>query len=127
MSTSQRALGAYRHGLRAARIAFQGDTTMLNAARLKMRQGMEKPNPELSKDQQISLMEDVALFLRRNLVQGKKIKESTTTSDGKDVYRLNIHKDTELGDNDTVKNAKTTLKANGGVGCCGGSGAASKS
>ncbi|BAO42579.1 protein FMP36 [Kluyveromyces marxianus] len=107
-----RALAAYRNGLRAARVAFGGDTRMLVAARQKMREGMiNPPNPELSPDEQIKHMNDVAQFLRQNIVQGKKAEG--------DKYHLNIHKDTELGDNETIKTAKKTLVAQGG-GCCGG-------
>lgn len=113
MSLRQAALNAYRHGLRATRTAFDGDARMLLAARAKMREGMENPpNPELSKEQQIQHLEDVAVFLRRNLVQGKK--EGTG-----EKYHLNIHGETELGDNDSIKKAKSTLVSRGG-GCCGG-------
>ncbi|CEP61266.1 Mzm1p LALA0_S02e10528g [Lachancea lanzarotensis] len=112
MSTRMAALAAYRNGLRATRVAFSQDTRVLLAARTQMRDGMvHPPNPELSPEQQISHLNDVAEFLRRNIVQGKKTEG--------DKYALNIHKDTELGDNETVKQAKATLAAKGG-GCCGG-------
>ncbi|CDO95395.1 unnamed protein product [Kluyveromyces dobzhanskii CBS 2104] len=106
------ALGAYRNGLRAARVAFKGDMRMLVAARQQMRDGMvNPPSPELPSEEQIKLMNDVAQFLRQNVVQGKKTND--------DKYHLNIHKDTELGDNETIKTTKKTLAAQGG-GCCGG-------
>lgn len=113
MSSSLRALNAYRHGLRASKVAFNGDSRMLLAARQKMRDGMvNPPNPELPVDKQIQHLEEVANFLRQNLVQGKK-----TGSEQR--YALNIHRDTELGDNETINETKKTLAAQGG-GCCGG-------
>lgn len=113
MSLRQNALNAYRNGLRATRIAFNGDTRMLLASRAKMREGMENPpNPELSKEQQIKHLEDVATFLKRNLVQGRK-------EGSEEKYHLNIHKETELGDNESIKKAKSTLASEVG-GCCGG-------
>lgn len=124
-STARRALIAYRHGLRAARIAFDQDTRMLLAARQQMRDGMiHPPNPEVPVTEQIKLMEDVALFLRKNVVQGKRVESRDPAEDP--TYHLNIHKDTELGDNDDVKqpsrrNTLTSGTVTGG-GCCGGSG-----
>ena len=121
---TKQALTAYRHGLRAAKIAFNQDTRLLLAARQKMKQGMIKPEQnDLPIEQQIKLMEDVALFLRRNVVQGEKIESNST----KPTYHLNLHKDSELGDNDDIKNISkrntlTSGTSNGG-GCCGGSGA----
>ncbi|AQZ09367.1 MZM1 (YDR493W) [Zygosaccharomyces parabailii] len=113
MNLKQNALDAYRHGLRATRVAFNGDTRVLLAARAKMREGMlNPPNPELTPEQQVQHLEDVALFLRRNLVQGTKEGDE-------EKYHLNIHKETELGDNETIKETKKTLASRGG-GCCGG-------
>ncbi|CAI4038343.1 hypothetical protein SMKI_04G6870 [Saccharomyces mikatae IFO 1815] len=113
MSTRLKALNAYRHGLRATRVAFQNDTEVLIAARAKMRSGMLcPPNPKLNTEEQIQHLEDVAVFLRRNLVQGKKV-DGTNTKEPR--YHLNIHKDTELGDNETVADptvkVKTKLRA----------------
>lgn len=112
MSSSTKALAAYRNGLRATRIAFRQDIPMLLAARSKMREGMANPpSQELSVDEQIQHLNDVALFLKRNIVQGKK--------DDQGKYHLNIHEDTELGDNESIKTTKKTLAAGNG-GCCGG-------
>ncbi|KAI1372469.1 hypothetical protein F4677DRAFT_263592 [Hypoxylon crocopeplum] len=92
------ALPAYRGLLRAARIAFQGDSRVLNAARSSIREGfranasLEPTNPEVPGA--IKHAEEVAALLRKNIVQGKKEGE---------VYKLRIHEDTERGDNDTVK------------------------
>ncbi|QLQ79854.1 hypothetical protein HG537_0C05030 [Torulaspora globosa] len=113
MSSNLRALNAYRNGLRATRVVFQGDTRMLLAARQKMRDGMiNPPNPELPIDKQIEHLEEVARFLRQNLVQGTK-------TGPEEKYHLNIHRETELGDNESIKEAKQTLASQAG-GCCGG-------
>lgn len=86
---------------------------MLLAARAQMRQGIiNPPNPDLSIDDQIKHLEEVSRFLRQNLVQGKKV-------DSGEKYHLNIHKETELGDNESLKKTKKTLASQGG-GCCGG-------
>ncbi|KAI0599557.1 hypothetical protein F4775DRAFT_591343 [Biscogniauxia sp. FL1348] len=96
MSTA--ALPAYRNLLRAARTAFQGDDRVLTAARASIREGfrakasLEPSSPELP--DAIKHAEEVASILRQNVVQGKKEGEA---------YKLRIHKDTERGDNDTVK------------------------
>lgn len=119
------ALNAYRHGLRAARIAFSQDTRLLLAARQKMREGMRNPeNPDLPMEKQIKLMEDVALFLRRNLVQGELVDKAAEGK--KPTYHLNLHKDSELGDNEEIKKGvkrNTLVSGTGGGassgGCCG--------
>ncbi|AAS53709.1 AFR338Wp [Eremothecium gossypii ATCC 10895] len=113
MSTSSRALAAYRNALRATKVAFGEDVRMLVAARKAMRHGMLAPDASLPVEDQITHMNDIATFLRRNLVQGKKV------SGKDDVYQLRIHEETELGDNATIKETKTTLASQGG-GCCGG-------
>lgn len=100
MSLIKDALAAYRNGLRATRVAFGNDTQMLLAARKMMRNGMKTPpKPEQKQEDQIQHLNDVALFLRRNLVQGTRKEDA-------DVYKLNIHKDIELGDNATIKKHK---------------------
>ncbi|KAI8950115.1 hypothetical protein F4801DRAFT_362512 [Xylaria longipes] len=102
------ALPAYRNLLRAARVAFQGDGTMLTAARSSIRQGfranaaLEPTSPEFPAA--VKHAEEVATILRQNVVQGKR--------DG-DRYKLRIHEETERGDNDTIKTASS-----GGGKCC---------
>ncbi|EHY58344.1 Mitochondrial zinc maintenance protein 1, mitochondrial [Exophiala dermatitidis] len=95
------ALAAYRHLLRAIRIAFQGDDHLLHAARTQARIGFEASSSLDPSSEEavkgIEHAEGVASILRHNIVQGKH-------EDGSDVIRLNIHKDIERGDNDTVKN-----------------------
>ncbi|KAI0908070.1 hypothetical protein F4824DRAFT_188368 [Ustulina deusta] len=106
MSTT--ALPAYRSLLRAARMAFQDDGKMLDAARSAIRSGfrtnaaLEPTSPEFPTA--VKHAEEVATILRQNVVQGRR--------DG-DVYKLRIHEETERGDNDTVKSAGTS-----GGKCC---------
>ncbi|KAK9786767.1 putative Mitochondrial zinc maintenance protein 1, mitochondrial [Seiridium cardinale] len=106
------AVAAYRHLLRAARLAFQGDEPILNAARSQIRTGfrdhasLDPKSPEIN--DHIKHAQDVATILRENVVQGKK---------NGDKYKLRIHEYTERGDNDTVKVAGgKTVKIGGG--CC---------
>lgn len=92
------ALSAYRTALRATGVAFRGDTTVLNAARLKIKQGFEE-NRELSDagkiDEEIQKLNEVSSFLIKNIVQGE-------LKDG-EKYHLKFHSRTELGDNESIK------------------------
>lgn len=54
---------------------------------------------------------EVARILRQNVVQGE-------AKAGAQHYHLNIHQETERGDNESLK-MNTTMPA-GGSGCCGG-------
>ncbi|KAI1163848.1 hypothetical protein F5B18DRAFT_651174 [Nemania serpens] len=107
------ALPAYRNLLRAARLAFQGDGTMLTAARSSIREGfranaaLEPTSPEFPAA--VKHAEEVATILRQNVVQGKR-------EEG-DLYKLRIHEETERGDNDTVKFSGQTLSTAGGKRC----------
>jgi complex III assembly factor LYRM7 len=68
------ALNAYRHLLRATRIAFEGDHHLLHAARTQARAGFDKQTwlDSSSKDvtDAIAHAEGVAQILRHNIVQG---------------------------------------------------------
>ncbi|OWB69772.1 hypothetical protein B5S30_g5203 [[Candida] boidinii] len=110
-STSQKALQAYRQALRATGVCFK-----------------DPENADKSVDERINLLIQVSKFLKSNIVQGEKHGK---TPEGKDKYLLNIHKDTELGDNDKIggKNRRKPTLGNpnpssgsGSGGCCGGSG-----
>ncbi|KAL7785610.1 hypothetical protein V8C37DRAFT_393582 [Trichoderma ceciliae] len=108
-------LAAYRHLLRAARIAFQGDIHVLSAAQNQIRQTFQE-NRALDSSSGIQTAirhaEDVATILRENVVQGQK-----TGSNGDDhTYKLRIHEHTERGDNDSVLTAGN-VKNGGGCGC----------
>jgi complex III assembly factor LYRM7 len=82
---------------------------VLSAARQQIRQGFREkallPASDPAVDPAIRHAEEVAHFLRSNLVQGKR--------EG-DMYKLRIHERTERGDNDTIKLAGgKTLKIDG--------------
>lgn len=110
------ALAAYRHLLRATKIAFNEDTHLLHAARIQARNGFDKHRSldAASKEATdgITHAEGVAEVLKHNIVQGKHVA-------GTDKLRLNIHEYIERGDNDTVKNPRGTggvVKVAGGNG-----------
>ncbi|CAI5758455.1 unnamed protein product [Candida verbasci] len=92
-------LKVYREALRATRIAFHNDITVLKAARLQIKQEIKQSkNQNQSNDEiQIGLqkLKDINKFLIENLVQGEK------QNNGK--YLLNFHDKIELGDNETIK------------------------
>ncbi|KAK9353820.1 mitochondrial zinc maintenance protein 1, mitochondrial [Lipomyces doorenjongii] len=131
MSRRQQVLSSYRSLLRATRYAFDGDHRVFTAARQQVRQGYETGRHELTSDlkdcdeidKRLEHASGVALLLRSNIVQGelqpgKTGKENMATVDPGDsiaqsddggVYKLRIHKYTELGDNEAVKGGKTSL------------------
>ncbi|KAK9492108.1 mitochondrial zinc maintenance protein 1, mitochondrial [Lipomyces doorenjongii] len=131
MSRRQQVLSSYRSLLRATRYAFDGDHRVFTAARQQVRQGYETGRHELTSDpkdcdeidKRLEHASGVALLLRSNIVQGelqpgKAGKENMATVDPGDsiaqsddggVYKLRIHKYTELGDNEAVKGGKTSL------------------
>ncbi|KAL2016970.1 hypothetical protein VTK56DRAFT_2804 [Thermocarpiscus australiensis] len=106
------AVQAYRNLLRAARIAFEGDTRVLDAARQQIRQAFRDtatlPASDPSIQSAIRHAEEVATFLKTNLVQGRR--------EG-DTYKLRIHEHTERGDNDSIKLASKNTKVEGQK-CC---------
>ncbi|KAK4136880.1 hypothetical protein BT67DRAFT_193488 [Trichocladium antarcticum] len=106
------ALQAYRSLLRASRIAFEGDARVLDAARQSIRAGFRDkaslPASDPTVQPAIIHAEEVASFLKANLVQGKR--EGST-------YKLRIHEHTERGDNDSVKLGNQGVKMDG-FKCC---------
>ncbi|KZM21990.1 Mitochondrial zinc maintenance protein 1, mitochondrial [Ascochyta rabiei] len=111
--TREMALVAYRNLLRSARIAFQGDASVLTAARIEVRKNFETNRAVQTGSEeyraQIAHASEVAKFLRENVVQGQ-------ATEG-DNYKIRIHEHTERGDNEDIKKnkGKTTL---GGTKCC---------
>ncbi|KAI9826138.1 MAG: Mitochondrial zinc maintenance protein 1, mitochondrial [Thelocarpon impressellum] len=95
------ALEAYRHLLRAARVAFQGDARLLTAARHEARKGFESghalaPGSHEAKAG-VAHAEEVARILRHNIVQGQRANEEEQS------FKLRIHDEIERGDNETIK------------------------
>lgn len=70
------ALQAYRHLLRATRIAFQGDERVFSAARQQVRVGFREKAGLSPSDPAVTPAiqhaESVAEFLKTNVVQGKR-------------------------------------------------------
>lgn len=75
---------AYRNILRAARIAFQGDERMLTAARQQIRAGFREkaslPPTDPSIAPSLQHANEVAAFLKANVVQGKQEEDGKTYS-----------------------------------------------
>lgn len=121
---SQRtALSAYRNSMRATRLAFNNDLLVLKSARDQIRSEMKlqtsPSNPLLKINERVDLLNQISEFLRHNIVQGVK----NGNSNGKEKYLLNIHNNTELGDNEEIRTT-SNLNIDGspmaGSSCCGG-------
>ncbi|RLV90996.1 Mitochondrial zinc maintenance protein 1 mitochondrial [Spathaspora sp. JA1] len=98
------ALKAYREALRATRIVFHQDLPRLVAARTEIKtQIKNKANltDETERTEAIKHLEEVAKFLRHNIVQGE-VQENGNVN-------LHFREETELGDNDTIKQGKSKL------------------
>ncbi|KAI0340136.1 hypothetical protein BDW22DRAFT_1450566 [Trametopsis cervina] len=93
------ARAAYRELLRASAVTFAGDTPVRNAFKLKMRTEI-MPNASVTEPEEftakVTLAKEIADVLRKNVVQARK-------SQTEEAWSLNITKDTELGDNDSIK------------------------
>ncbi|KAI0086639.1 RF-1 domain-containing protein [Irpex rosettiformis] len=94
------ARAAYRELLRAASVTFAGDALVQNAFKLKMRSEVI-PNASVTDPQafteKVTLAKEIADVLRRNVVQARK-------AENREAWEINITKDTELGDNESIKN-----------------------
>ncbi|TFK42986.1 RF-1 domain-containing protein [Crucibulum laeve] len=99
------ARSAYRNLYRAASNTFSGDELVLKAFRQKMRtdalNAQTATEPE-TYQQHIQLGREIADILRRNVVQAVKVPEPES-AEGSETWRVRITKDTELGDNDSIK------------------------
>ncbi|KAJ4488021.1 RF-1 domain-containing protein [Lentinula aciculospora] len=94
------ARSAYRNLYRASSSIFGGDAPVLSAFRSKMKEDALAAKLEMDPfifEQHATHARDIAQFLRRNVVQASKSPEDETWS-------IRITKDTELGDNESVKN-----------------------
>ncbi|MCJ1289494.1 Mitochondrial zinc maintenance protein 1, mitochondrial [Xylographa carneopallida] len=109
------ALAAYRHVLRATRIAFSGDARLLLSARHQARSSFAL-NSALSASSaeataQITHAEDVATILRQNVVQGQKVEGGGPD----EKYQLRIHEETERGDNESIKMSREEMGSLAGL------------
>ncbi|KAI0648266.1 RF-1 domain-containing protein [Trametes meyenii] len=101
------ARSAYRSALRASASTFQGDAVVRNAFRLKIRSEVLPYNPQMDPkkfEEKVTLVKEIADVLRKNVVQARKVDEAHNAEN--ETWELNIRKDTELGSNDTIKQAK---------------------
>ncbi|KAH9890657.1 RF-1 domain-containing protein [Cubamyces lactineus] len=108
------ARSAYRSALRASASTFRGDTVVRNAFRDKVRNDLLPYNPEMDAkqfEQKVTLVREIADVLRKNVVQARKVEEARGP-DEKEIWELNIREDTELGSNETIKQAKGKTSAN---------------
>ena len=105
---------------------FPGDSRVLVAARAQIRSNFQEKatltpsDPELLPA--IKHAEEVADFLKSNVVQGRKegggdlysmFSEIILGHSTDSLLELRIHKDTERGDNDTIKLGNKTIKIDG--------------
>ncbi|KAE8349562.1 mitochondrial zinc maintenance protein 1, mitochondrial [Aspergillus coremiiformis] len=100
------ARSAYRHLIRATRIAFHEDTRVLLAARQEARRKFdEHKRVGIDTPMQINHAVEVANILKHNIVQGVR-------EDGNEAakWELRIHDDIERGDNDSIKHAGKDIK-----------------
>lgn len=127
MTSYAAGLQAYRNLIRSAGIAFKGnlskhsakklitntfcagDYPVLLAARKEIRNNFEESKTLTPEEQESKVhhAKEVAKVLRMNVVQGKRDESKP------DTYDLRIHKDIELGDNDTITKQKSGRAACG--------------
>ncbi|KIK59850.1 hypothetical protein GYMLUDRAFT_74302 [Collybiopsis luxurians FD-317 M1] len=101
------ARSAYRQLYRASASTFGGDSAMLTAFRYKMREDAISAKSEtdpLAYEQYAKHAKEVAEFIKRNIVQASRLPKQETWS-------LRITKDTELGDNETIKNPSSSKES----------------
>ncbi|KAJ9476521.1 Mitochondrial zinc maintenance protein 1, mitochondrial [Pseudozyma hubeiensis] len=98
----QRAIGLYKRLLRTSRKTFDGDSTAISAARDETRRRFKMAAQETDSDkidEGLKMGDEIVSVLRQNVVQGKWRQE-------RDAYELRMTKDTELGTNDSIKEAR---------------------
>ncbi|KAI9473429.1 MAG: hypothetical protein EXX96DRAFT_577910 [Benjaminiella poitrasii] len=118
--SKQAAIQAYRSLLRTQKQVFGADIRAIDAARKETYNRFIQFKDETNTDileEKLQLASQVETLLRRNVVQS--VAEGNT-----DVFKLRITKDTELGDNDSIKKSKNINRnkrsKQQSVGCCGG-------
>lgn len=106
------ARSVYRGLYRASGVTFAGDERVLHAFRMKMRsdaltaaQTITDPDGYL---EQNKLGAEITVFLRKNVVQGVK-----TEGVEYDTFNLRFTKDTELGDNESIKDSPRVVDRKG--------------
>ncbi|KAI6117737.1 RF-1 domain-containing protein [Pisolithus croceorrhizus] len=92
------ARSAYRDLLRASASTFAGKLLRMRTEALALSE-VERNDPARV-GEKIQLAKELAVMLRRNVVQARRIESDTTG----ETWSLRFTKDTELGDNSTIKN-----------------------
>ncbi|KAI9493063.1 hypothetical protein BDB00DRAFT_872780 [Zychaea mexicana] len=117
----QAVIAAYRTLLRTQREVFGEDIRAIQAAKKETHSRFMQNKDETNVDvleEKLKLADQVTSLLRKNVVQG-------VAQGSDDMYKLRITKDTELGDNDSIKKAKGSHRKNrkgkaaAAQGCCG--------
>ncbi|KAI8388836.1 uncharacterized protein BYT42DRAFT_561402 [Radiomyces spectabilis] len=103
----QAVIAAYRNLLKTQKEVFGADAKAIIAARkethARFMQFKDETNTDIL-EEKLTLADQVATLLRRNVVQA-------VPKEGEDsLYHLRITKDTELGDNDSIKKAKNIFR-----------------
>ncbi|KAF9246126.1 RF-1 domain-containing protein [Melanogaster broomeanus] len=98
------ARAAYRDLLKASASTFAGDEPIQKAFRLKMRTetlalDSTARNDAGQVEEKIQLAKELAATLRRNVVQARRVEAHS----GEPSWSLRFTKDTEIGDNSTIK------------------------
>ncbi|KAG2194452.1 uncharacterized protein EV154DRAFT_426271 [Mucor mucedo] len=118
--SKQAAIQAYRSLLKTQKQVFAADVAAVEAARretyARFMQFQNETNHDIL-EEKLKLAGQVESLLKKNVIQG--------VPQGDNTFKLRITKDTELSDNDTIKNTKNVNrkkkhqhKHTGG--CCGG-------
>ncbi|CDH60118.1 hypothetical protein RO3G_02732 [Lichtheimia corymbifera JMRC:FSU:9682] len=114
----QAAIAAYRNLLRTQRQVFGEDIRAIQAAKKETHSRFMQYKDESNVDvleEKLKLADQVITLLRHNVVQGIPKDDNT--------FELRITKDTELGDNESIKLAKGSHRRNrkkaAVQGCCG--------
>ncbi|KAF8061565.1 hypothetical protein FPV67DRAFT_1509434 [Lyophyllum atratum] len=102
------ARSVYRTLYRASNSTFAGDSHVLQAFRMKMRNDAIAARAIIDPE----TYEQQTQFGRENVVQGVKVPNAQNTAEGKDTFRLRLTKDTELGSNDSIKDPPPIERSN---------------
>eukprot|EP00123_Amoebidium_parasiticum_P020311 comp47228_c0_seq1/m.47595 comp47228_c0_seq1/g.47595 ORF comp47228_c0_seq1/g.47595 comp47228_c0_seq1/m.47595 type:complete len:119 (-) comp47228_c0_seq1:30-386(-) len=106
---TSRALTCYRALLRARAAAFKNDASVLLASRNKIKTEFKKNAAETDAtkiQQMIKYGEDVAVFIRQNVVQARKTEKGT--------YKVEVRPETEK--TELKPKSKATPSSGGGCG-----------
>ncbi|KAL1311196.1 hypothetical protein AAFC00_001391 [Neodothiora populina] len=102
-------VSTYRSLLRATRVAFNGDGHMISESRKWARhnfdQGRTVAPGSVEAEQGIKHAQATAQILRENVVQGQRENAQSHH------YKLNIHEETERGDDTEFKKFKSSGKS----------------